>query len=57
MALSTSELVTDIFSEPSAEGQSGVTPISAPSSLLGPDPGCWEYYCPDPRTQFGRLFS
>ena len=42
MVLSTSELVTDIFSEPSAEGQSGVTPISAPvpsggagSRLLG----------------------
>ena len=31
MALSTSELVTDIFSEPSDEGQSDVTPILAPT--------------------------
>ena len=30
MALSTSELVTDIFSEYSLEGQSVITPISAP---------------------------
>ena len=35
MALSTPELVTDIFSEPSAEGQSGVTPISAPVPSAG----------------------
>ena len=35
MALSTSELVTDIFSEPSAEGQSGATPISGPVSSAG----------------------
>ena len=37
MALSTSELVTDIFSEPSAEGQSSVTLISAliPSAGAG----------------------
>ena len=32
MALSTCELVTDIFSEPSAEGQSGTVPMSAPSA-------------------------
>ena len=37
MVLSTSELVTDIFSEPAAEGQSGATPITAgtESWLLG----------------------
>ena len=39
MALSTSELVTDIFSEPSAEGQSGVTPISAP--VPSAETGSW----------------
>ena len=35
MALSTSELVTDIFSEPSAEGQSGVVPTPAPVPPTG----------------------
>src|SRR4051794_657978 len=57
MALSTSELVTDISSKPSATGSPAPFLHRPPSPRLDLNPGCCERYRPGPRTQFDEPFS